>query len=82
MNMNDGGPAFPSEQGHTPKGTWNQTYNFGMSLLNWSAGQALCGLLARYAGSFPTDEAIEEAYDYAAGMLRERERRTQEGGGT
>lgn len=21
---NDGGPAFPSEQGHTPEGTWNR----------------------------------------------------------
>ena len=34
-----GGPAFPSEQGHT-NGTWNQTYDPGMTLEDWYAGQA------------------------------------------
>jgi len=36
----DGGPAFPSEQGHIPDGTWNQTYSQGMTLRDWFAGQA------------------------------------------
>lgn len=29
---NDGGPAFPGQQGHLPDGTWNQTFDPGMSL--------------------------------------------------
>jgi hypothetical protein len=32
---NDGGPAFPSEQGHCPDGTWNQTFDPGMSLRDY-----------------------------------------------
>jgi len=41
-----GGPAFPGEQGDTPEGGWNQTFNPGMSLRQWYAGQALVGLLS------------------------------------
>jgi len=44
--VDDGGPAFPSEQGHIPNGTWNQTYDPGMSLRDWFAGQALMGACA------------------------------------
>ena len=43
MSKNDGGPVFPSEQGHIPDGTWNQTYNPGLSLRDYFAGQALAG---------------------------------------
>ncbi len=44
--INDGGPAFPSEQGHTPDLEWNQTFERGMTLRDWFAGQALSGILA------------------------------------
>lgn len=37
--MNDGGPVYPSEQGHIPGATWNQTYELGQtrweSLTRW-----------------------------------------------
>jgi len=33
----DGGPAFPGEQGHTPSGTWNQTFEPGLTLRQWYA---------------------------------------------
>lgn len=42
--IEDGGPAFPSEQGCTDQG-WNQTYAPGMSLREWYAGQALIGII-------------------------------------
>jgi hypothetical protein len=41
-----GGPAFPSEQGSTPEGTWNQTYNPGMTLRDAFAIAALTGLMS------------------------------------
>ena len=44
--IDDGGPAFPFEQGRCPDGTWNQTTEFGMSLRDWFAGMAFAGILA------------------------------------
>jgi hypothetical protein len=38
--IDDGGPAFPGEQGYTPQG-WNQTFEQGMSLQDYYIGQAL-----------------------------------------
>lgn len=43
---NDGGMAFPCEQHETLDGTWNQTFDPGMSLRDWFAGMALQGLLS------------------------------------
>jgi len=70
---NDGGPAFPSEQGHTPFGTWNQTYESGMTLRDWFAGQALIGI-ATNPGGLDTDtgEWASLAYHVADKMLAER----------
>lgn len=45
--IDDGGPAYPSEQGHTPDGTWNQTYCAGMSLRDWFAGQIAAAFMSR-----------------------------------
>jgi len=44
MASKTGGPAFPSEQGECQDGTWNQTYDSGMSLRDYFAGQALAGI--------------------------------------
>ena len=44
MTNKTGGPAFPSEQGECQDGTWNQTYDSGMSLRDYFAGQALAGI--------------------------------------
>lgn len=43
--IDDGGPAFPSEQGHMPDGTWNQTWKPGMSLRKFYAGLAMQGFI-------------------------------------
>ena len=69
--MNDGGPAFPSEQGEDQHGKWNQTYDPGMSLRDWFAGQALPGLIG--LDSDADDKGIaHDAYLYADAMLAER----------
>jgi hypothetical protein len=44
--LDNGGSAFPSEQHECLDGSWNQTYDCGMSLRDWFAGQALMGLVA------------------------------------
>jgi len=44
MTSKTGGPAFPSEQWQSVYGTWNPTYERGMSLRDYFAGQALAGI--------------------------------------
>ncbi len=82
MNKNDGGPAFPGEQGHIPDGTWNQTWESGMSLRDWFAGQAvkswIIALVARrdepgYSDNGVLDSATMLAYATADAMLAERD---------
>lgn len=42
--INDGGPAFPCEQHETLEGTWNQTFDAGMSVRDYFAAAALTGM--------------------------------------
>ena len=67
MSTNDGGPAFPYPDEHVP--------NVGMSLLDYFAGQALTGNLANQDTSGGYEDFAKHAYEYAAAMLAERERR-------
>lgn len=73
---NDGGPAFPCEQHETQEGTWNQTFEPGMSLRDWFAGMALQGLASAtdasgaWTGADPT--VANQAYRIADAMLAER----------
>ena len=78
-------PAFPSEQGTHQDGTWNQTYDPGMSLRDYFAGQALAGLCSAQDknGIWQGDneaaaEAAEAAYELADWMMEEREREDTE----
>jgi len=69
--IDDGGSAFPSEQKTLPDGTWDQTYQPGMSLRDWFAGQVINGTYAGdHSTSFATDAA--EAYRQADAMLAAR----------
>lgn len=89
MSTNDGGPAFPTEQGHILDGTWNQTYESGMSLRDYFAGQAMIGLVAGIT-KFRDEEGMEDiivnrpndvsqlAYTYADAMLAARNNTTQQ----
>lgn len=64
----NGGQAFPGEQDRCPNGTWNQTWDPGMTLRDWFAGQALAGSLANgYIRS--TQEHVERAWELADAML-------------
>jgi len=67
---NDGGPAFPGEQSMNPDGLWNQTVEFGMSLRDWLAGQALASGKLNYSS---IRHNAEEAYKYADAMLEARD---------
>lgn len=60
-DKNDGGAAFPGEQGHIPDGTWNQTFDPGMSLRDWFAGQALPYCLAEFGGNADEQRQYAEA---------------------
>lgn len=75
MNMKTieecGGYVFPSEQGFTPDGTNNQTYDPGMSLRDWFAGMALQGMLASETGKTRPDEYATLAYMMSDAMLKE-----------
>lgn len=76
--VNDGGPAFPSEQGSTPEGCWNQSYTPGMSLRDWFAGQALAGVLpvckedTLGRGQSKAQVFAQRAYEIADAMLAAR----------
>ena len=72
--MNTGGPAFPVQDTVYPNGqVQNGTY--GMTLLDWYAGQALAGLMASQIGGGPDDSYANSAYDLASAMLAEKARR-------
>lgn len=69
--MNDGGPAFPSDS-NLHKWAWP-----GMTLRDWFAGMALCGLAANM-GIFTTfDSTADTAYELVDAMFKEREKREQ-----
>jgi len=72
---NDGGPVFPREQGRTPEGTWNQSFETGMTLRDWFAGRALAGLTGNIGtNKWKIAKTVDEAYQYADAMLKEREK--------
>ena len=49
--IDDGGPAFPGEQGHIPDGTWNQTWESGISRRDYFVARAMQGFLANPKGT-------------------------------
>lgn len=83
--IDDGGPAFPSEQNETQDGTWNQTYAPGMSLRDYFAAAALAGILcnegvfgAGVVGKDVTNQknnAVYRSYEFADAMLAARNKR-------
>lgn len=72
-NTNDGGPAFP-----TQNGTRNDP---GMSLRDWFAGMALQGMLASCRPGYSyqiAEDATSEAFRYADAMLAARDGKGEE----
>ena len=74
--MEDGGPAFPSEQTETHDRGWNQTLERGMSLRDWFAGMALCGKMieCKQTSLLARRYTAKEAYEFADAMLAESEK--------
>ena len=72
--INDGGPAFPLSGSADLNG--NYAYpEYGMSLRDWFAGQALAGLISHY-GTRPgasIDEPPRRAFIIADAMLAARQ---------
>ena len=78
--INDGGPAFPTDEVRFPNGELIAELNDGMSLRDYFAGQALTAIAAdleklngrRINPNSPGNAAIR-SYEYADAMLRVRE---------
>ena len=73
----DGGSAFPSEQSECQDNTWNQTFDPGMSLRDWFAGQAMVGLMGD-SGLRPSnldefEHMATRLYQVADAMLKARD---------
>ena len=83
----DGGAVFPSEQRSIPYGTWNQTFEIGMSLRDYFAAKALSDAIAEYRTNREIDDGkgcvsltdtvdaesiAYKAYFIADAMIKER----------
>jgi hypothetical protein len=74
MSVDNSGPAFPFEHGHSPDAA--NVRETGMTLRDWFAGQALAGLMAA-PDLRPQDipeftHMATRLYQVADAMLRER----------
>jgi len=76
-------PAFPSEQGHIPEGTWNQTYEPGMTMRDYMAISMANGILSiktikmmRNSENYRNRWKIiaKDSYAMADAMMEEREK--------
>jgi hypothetical protein len=71
MRRPDGGPAFPgsadSHEGH-------QMREYGMSLRDWFAGQALCGFIVEGNPRGYERRIAEQCYEFADAMIGAREK--------
>ena len=73
----DGGPAFPVPIASHASGDTVPAFDWGMSLRDWLAGQALAGMIDSFSN---TNEALaRNAYEVADAMLAAR--KEGQGGG-
>lgn len=71
MSKETGGVAFPIvEPGN---GSFSETFNPGMTLRDYFAGQALMGLCAMIDGPAPYKELVTASYVIADAMLKARQ---------
>lgn len=82
QTFDDGGPAYPRAAFLGPNGELEAAAQNGMSLLDYFAGQALCGMMsgvvhdASVYGRGPDDKSISSrAHAIAEAMIAEKRRR-------
>ena len=74
-------PAFTNEQHQNQDGTWNQTFEPGMSLLEYYAGEAMKAIIiGNHADEcvISTKGAVgmsKDAFNVAEAMVKEAEKR-------
>lgn len=68
-----GPPAFPSEQGETNEGSWNQTFNPGMTLRDFFAAHVIANPAIASADE-STANIAGAAYAIADAMIAARKR--------
>jgi len=74
MDMNDGGPAFPSdEKGFNYDGQYVVNAHPGMTLRDYFAAKALQGFLANNNASGTPESNATAAYTFADAMLKARD---------
>jgi len=69
--INDGGPALPTADAYHPSGQIAYGRK-GMSLRDWFAGQALCGLCMIPNGPRLIPDVVNAAYGIADAMIAAR----------
>lgn len=67
----NGGSAFPVPM-VAPEGDFMNVQSQGMTLRDWFAGQALCGLMAHHGVHDLSNDLPESAYTIADEMLEKR----------
>lgn len=75
----DGGPAFPAQQDQHPDGSWNQSFECGMSMRDYFAAKAMQAYIGYLTSrdvvlSRCHSEIAEESFNIADAMLAERQK--------
>lgn len=73
--INDGGPAFPFGTARFDGGNHylGKSFDKGMSLRDWFAGQALPTIMERYLDNAVDASPFVAAYEVADAMIKARE---------
>ncbi len=69
MSTKDGGPAFPCEQSETQNGQWNQSFEPGMTLLDYFAAHASEDDIQSVKPRIPDERRIVEFGDGRKGPI-------------
>lgn len=78
--INDGGPAFPTEVERKRGVTVSRIIQGGISHLDYLAAKAMAALMTQSEGAWnwPDKRIAEWSYDLAEAMLEEKKRRSHE----
>lgn len=71
QKIDDGGQAFPSEQGQVANGEWNDSYDPGITLRQYYAAEAMKGMISalKSGGTIGNDRIVPAAFKMADDMI-------------